>query len=57
MADSKGKAALGSGAPGTQPAELAVLQHKKVINAAYFSPITGEAGTSWQQRGRLLRAA
>lgn len=43
-ADSKGKAALGSGTPGTQPAELAVLQHKKVINAAYFSPITGKAG-------------
>ena len=39
-ADGKGKAAVGGGAGGS-PAELALLQHTKVVNAAYFSPITG----------------
>lgn len=37
---SKGKAPVGA-APEGAPAELAVLQHSKVINSAYFSPITG----------------
>lgn len=43
--DSKGKAPVGA-APEGAPAELAVLQHSKVINSAYFSPITGAGGAA-----------
>jgi hypothetical protein len=43
-ADSKGKAPVGSVRDGGVPCELALLQHYKVINSAYFSPITGEQG-------------
>ncbi len=43
-ADSKGKAPVGSVRDGGVRCELALLQHYKVINSAYFSPITGEQG-------------
>ncbi|EFN53251.1 hypothetical protein CHLNCDRAFT_26064, partial [Chlorella variabilis] len=45
-------AAVGGGAGGS-PAELALLQHTKVVNAAYFSPITGRKILTTCQDNRL----
>lgn len=49
---SKGKAPVGA-APEGAPAELAVLQHSKVINSAYFSPITGRKIMTTSQDNRI----
>ncbi|KAL4435880.1 hypothetical protein ABPG77_000642 [Micractinium sp. CCAP 211/92] len=47
-----GKAPVGA-APEGAPAELAVLQHSKVINSAYFSPITGRKIMTTSQDNRI----